>query len=97
MHGVLVGTLFCYCGIALIFFAFVSYIFFFLTFGCIFIKVEQLFKSLFFPRNPELEDVKDISLDAIFGEDDIDEVGDDSESDGYLSEVLKFVMPAFFS
>lgn len=37
-------------------------------------------------RNNEVEDFKDISLDAVFGEDDSDMDGDDSDSDGYLSE-----------
>lgn len=39
-------------------------------------------------RNPEGEDIKDIALDTIFTEDDNDVTGDDSESDGYLSEDL---------
>ncbi|KAL9402616.1 hypothetical protein Peur_006465 [Populus x canadensis] len=37
-------------------------------------------------RNNEVEDFKDISLDAVFGEDNSDMDGDDSDSDGYLSE-----------
>ncbi|KAJ6350100.1 hypothetical protein OIU78_006312 [Salix suchowensis] len=37
-------------------------------------------------RNNEVEDFKDISLDAVFDEDDSDMEGDDSDSDGYLSE-----------
>lgn len=37
-------------------------------------------------RNNEVEDFKDISLDAVFDEDDSDMDGDDSDSDGYLSE-----------
>ncbi|XP_011018775.1 PREDICTED: nucleolar complex protein 2 homolog isoform X1 [Populus euphratica] len=37
-------------------------------------------------RNNEVEDFKDISLDAVFGEDGSDMDGDDSDSDGYLSE-----------
>ncbi|XP_030930154.1 nucleolar complex protein 2 homolog [Quercus lobata] len=37
-------------------------------------------------RNPEAGDIEDISLDAVFSEDDSDVTGDDSESDGYLSE-----------
>lgn len=47
-------------------------------------------------RNNEVEDFKDISLDAVFGEDDSDMDGDDSDSDGYLSEVLNYVMPTLF-
>jgi nucleolar complex protein 2 len=34
-------------------------------------------------RNNEVEDFKDISLDIVFGEDDSDMDGDDSDSDGY--------------
>lgn len=37
-------------------------------------------------RNNEVEDFKDISLDIVFGEEDSDMDGDDSDSDGYLSE-----------
>uniref|UniRef100_A0A5B7C525 Nucleolar complex protein 2 homolog n=1 Tax=Davidia involucrata TaxID=16924 RepID=A0A5B7C525_DAVIN len=37
-------------------------------------------------RNPEGEDKEDISLDAIFSEDDSDVGGDASDSDGFLSE-----------
>lgn len=37
-------------------------------------------------RNNEVEDFKDISLDVVFGEDNSDMDGDDSDSDGYLSE-----------
>lgn len=37
-------------------------------------------------RNPEAGDIEDFSLDAVFSEDDSDVTGDDSESDGYLSE-----------
>ncbi|KAB5522014.1 hypothetical protein DKX38_026333 [Salix brachista] len=37
-------------------------------------------------RNNEVEDFKDISLDAVFDEDDSDMDGDDSDSDGYSSE-----------
>ncbi|KAG7998639.1 hypothetical protein I3843_01G267800 [Carya illinoinensis] len=40
-------------------------------------------------RKPEGGDIEDISLDAIFSEDDSDLSGDDSESDGYLSEDSK--------
>lgn len=43
----------------------------------------------FLLRKPEGEDIEDISLDAIFSEDDSDVSGDDSESDGYLSEVVE--------
>lgn len=45
-----------------------------------------------FLRNPEGEDIKDIALDTIFTEDDNDVTGDDSESDGYLSEVVKYII-----
>lgn len=50
--------------------------------------------SFFFPpcRNPEAGDIEDISLDAIFSEDDSDVTGDDSESDGYLSEVVEYTI-----
>ena len=46
----------------------------------------------FFPpcRNPKARDIEDISLDAIFSEDDSDVTGDDSESDGYLSKVVEY-------
>lgn len=37
-------------------------------------------------RIHEVEDVNEVSLEAIFGEDDSDVADDDSESDGYLSE-----------
>lgn len=47
-------------------------------------------------RNNEVEDFKDISLDAVFDEDDSDMDGDDSDSDGYLSEVLKYAMLTLF-
>jgi nucleolar complex protein 2 len=47
-------------------------------------------------RNNEVEDFKDISLDIVFGEEDSDMDGDDSDSDGYLSEVLNYVMPTLF-
>lgn len=33
------------------------------------------------------EEIEDASLDAIFSEDDSGMIGDDSGSDGYLSEV----------
>ena len=51
---------------------------------------------LFFPpcRNPEAGDIEDISLDAVFSEDDSDVTGDDSESDGYLSEVVEYTIIA---
>ena len=50
----------------------------------------------FFPpcRNPEAGDIEDISLDAVFSEDDSDVTGDDSESDGYLSEVVEYTIIA---
>ncbi|XP_012086517.1 nucleolar complex protein 2 homolog isoform X2 [Jatropha curcas] len=43
-------------------------------------------KQLSNGRKPEVEDIKDISLDAIFDEDDSDVAEDDLDSDGYLSE-----------
>lgn len=45
-------------------------------------------------RNPEAGDIEDISLDVIFSEDDSDVTGDDSESDGYLSEVVEYTIIA---
>ena len=47
----------------------------------------------FFPpcKNPKAGDIEDISLDAIFSEDDSDVTGDDSESDGYLSKVVEYI------
>lgn len=42
----------------------------------------------YFLRNPEGGDIEDIALDTIFSEDDSDVTRDDSESDGYLSEVV---------
>ena len=46
----------------------------------------------FFPpcRNLKAGDIEDISLDAIFSEDDSDVTGDDFESDGYLSKVVEY-------
>ena len=46
----------------------------------------------FFPpcRNLKAGNIEDISLDAIFSEDDSDVTGDDSESDGYLSKVVEY-------
>lgn len=45
-----------------------------------------------FLRNPEGGDIEDIALDTIFSEDDSDVAEDDSESDGYLSEVVKYII-----
>uniref|UniRef100_A0A2P2KEH0 Uncharacterized protein n=1 Tax=Rhizophora mucronata TaxID=61149 RepID=A0A2P2KEH0_RHIMU len=41
-------------------------------------------------RNPEVEDFEETVLGTVFGEDDSDLSGDDSESDGYLSEDTSF-------
>lgn len=54
-------------------------------------------KSQFCYRNSENGDIEDMSLEAIFSEDESDEDEgdvdvDDSGSDGYLSEVLKPIM-----
>lgn len=38
-------------------------------------------------RQTVAEEIEDASLDAIFSEDDSGMIGDDSGSDGYLSEV----------
>lgn len=43
-------------------------------------------------RDLEGENIEDVALEAVFG-DDNDEVEDDSESDGYLSEVLEYKTP----
>jgi hypothetical protein len=45
-----------------------------------------------FLRNPEGGDIEDIALDTIFSDDDSDVAEDDSESDGYLSEVVKYII-----
>ena len=45
-------------------------------------------------RNLEAGDIEDISLDAIFSEDDSDLIGDDFESDGYLSKVVEYTVIA---
>ena len=46
---------------------------------------------LFHSKNPEAGHIEDKSLEAIFSEDDNDVAGDDSESDGYLSEVVNIL------
>lgn len=58
-------------------------------------------KSQFCYRNPENGDIEDMSLEAIFSEDESDaDEGDvdvdDSGSDGYLSEVLKPIVCEVF-
>lgn len=58
-------------------------------------------KSQFCYRNPENGDIEDMSLEAIFSEDESDEDEgdvdvDDSGSDGYLSEVLKPIVCEVF-
>lgn len=45
-----------------------------------------------FLRNPEGGDIEDFALDTIFSDDDSDVAEDDSESDGYLSEVVKYII-----
>lgn len=39
-------------------------------------------------RNGEADENNNVSLDAIFNDDEYDMLEDDSDSDGYLSEVL---------
>lgn len=54
---------------------------------CIFlIHLKYVFRDL------ECENIEDFELDAVFS-DESDVVEDDSESDGYLSEVLKYKTP----
>lgn len=49
-------------------------------------------KSQFCYSNPENRDIEDMSLEAVFSEDESDVDVDDSGSDGYLSEVLNPIM-----
>lgn len=60
--------------------------------ACIDLELDIENAILFLLRNPEGGDMEDTSLDAIFGEDDGDLSGDDSESDGYLSEVVEYLV-----
>ena len=53
--------------------------------------------SLFFPcRNPEAGDIEDISLDAVFSEDDSDVTGDDSESDNLPLSLMRILLFPLF-
>lgn len=45
-----------------------------------------------FVRITVTDNVEDACIDAVFAEDDRDEDEDGSDSDGYLSEVLDFIM-----
>lgn len=58
-------------------------------------KKKKLKHHIFFLRKTKGE-LEDASLDAVFKEDDSDLVGDDSDSDGYLSEVLSFILSLEF-
>lgn len=49
--------------------------------------LELITEDSFVIRNTAGEEIEDAPLDAIFSEDDSGVVGDDSDSDGFLSEV----------
>lgn len=49
-------------------------------------------KIVILPRDPEGEEFEDISLDDIFAEDNSDVAEDASDSDGFLSEVLNYIL-----
>ena len=47
-------------------------------------------------RNGEADENNVVSLEAIFSEDEYDMLEDDSDSDGYISEVFYGVLPILF-
>lgn len=49
-----------------------------------------------FCRNGEADGNNYVSLDAIFSEDEYDMLEDDSDSDGYISEVFTMFLPRVF-
>lgn len=59
-----------------------------MRFVCI-ITLNFVYYFTFSLRVPDVQDIEDTSIDAVFGkDDDFDTFEDVSDSDGYLSEVL---------